>query len=633
MGGKEVLCTQARNYLLGRRLLGATEKVGTVHALLRLMLLAPKHLPRLAAIVGLFTKYGLRDVARQQGLLAIGADEDEELPPDAVADREAHAAGFKRRLIELGPAYVKLGQMLSTRPDILPPAYIRELESLQDDVGAIPLGEVEDTIETELGGRMSKLFEFFDPEPLGTASLGQVHGARLRGGRAVVVKVQRPHVRVALAGDIAFFNELASFMAAHTSVGMRVDVIGVIQQLERALADELDYRIEARSAAVFRRSLAEFPRLIVPKVIEAYSTEKVLTTERVRGVKVDAVSPLARLDHDFTPVAEELTRAYLKGITLDGFFHADPHPGNVFVVMPGTANPLTPAEVVSDERRDTAREATTPLARLEEEAQAAALPVPADVDVRLALIDFGMTARLSNTMRENATRLLMALGDHHGDQVATILIDMGEPTTEFDRAGYVREISSLIARNVELTASEVDAGRIMFDMIDLSFRNGLRLPAEMTLLAKALFNLDGVTRALDPSFTPLDTIRAFANEIAMSRAKRDMSPHRLYQIAMESSDFLAALPRRLDQITARLANNELSTHVDVPQLPLLIVALQKVANRIFSGLVLAGLLVASAMLMPYWRKLGLIGFIMAALVALYIVFTIIASDRKTGRSG
>lgn len=594
------------------------------------MLLAPKHLPRLAAIVGLFTNYGLRDVARQQGLLALGPDEDEELPPEEAANREAHAAGFKRRLIELGPAYVKLGQVLSTRPDILPQPYIRELESLQDDVGPVPLGDVQDTIESELGGRLSKLFEFFDPEPLGTASLGQVHGARLRGGRAVVVKVQRPHVRAALADDIAFFNELAAFLAAHTGVGTRVDVIGVIQQLERALADELDYRIEARSAAVFRRSLAEFPRLIVPKVIEAYSTEKVLTTERVRGVKVNAVSPLARLDHDFTPVAEELTRAYLKGITLDGFFHADPHPGNVFVVMPGTANPLTPAEVVSDERRNEAREATTPLARLEVEAQAAAVPVPADVDVRLALIDFGMTARLSNTMRENATRLLMALGDHHGDQVAAILIEMGEPTTTFDRAGYTREISSLIARNVELTAAEVDAGRIMFDMIDLSFRNGLRLPAEMTLLAKALFNLDGVTRALDPSFTPLETIRAFANEIAMSRAKRDMSPHRLYQIAMESSDFLAALPRRLDQITARLANNELATHVDVPQLPLLIVALQKVANRVFSGLVLAGLLVASAMLMPYWPRLGLIGFVMAAIVALYIVFTILASDRKSG---
>ena len=591
------------------------------------MLLSPKHLPRLAAIVGLFTRYGLHDVAKQQGLLALGTNDDDELPPEEAADREAHAVGFKMRLIELGPAYVKLGQVLSTRPDLLPAPYIRELESLQDDVGPIPLDEVVATIETELGARLSKLFDFFDPEPLGTASLGQVHGARLRGGRAVVVKVQRPHIRAALAEDIEFFRELAAFMAAHSSVGARVDVIGVIQQLERALADELDYRVEARSAAVFRRALAQFPRLIVPKVIEAYSTEKVLTTERVRGVKVDAVSPLARLDHDFTPVAEELTRAYLKGITLDGFFHADPHPGNVFVVMPGTVNPLTPSEVVSDERRGDARPATTPLARLEVEAQEAASPTPADVDVRLALIDFGMTARLSSTMRDAATRLLMALGDHRGDQVAATLIEMGDPTNDFDRKGYTREIASLLARNVELTASEVEAGRILFEVIDLSYRNGLRLPAEMTLLAKALFNLDGVTRALDPSFTPLETIRAFGNEIAMSRAKRDMSPRRLYQIAMESSDLLAALPHRLDQITARLANNDLSTHVDIPQLPSLIVALQKVANRVFSGLVLAGLLVASAMLMQYWPRLGLTGFVIAAVVALYMVFTILVSDR------
>ena len=602
-----------------------------LHASVRSMLLSPRHLPRLAAIIGLFTRYGLRDVAKQQGLLTLGVDDEAERSSEELADIEAQAAGFKNRLIELGPAYVKLGQMLSTRPDLLPAPYIRELESLQDDVGQIPLEEIEATIQSELGARLSKLFDFFDPEPLGTASLGQVHGARLRGGRAVVVKVQRPHIRAALAEDIEFFRELATFMASHTSVGSRVDVVGVIQQLERALADELDYRIEARSAAAFRRSLAQYPRLIIPKVIEAYSTEKVLTTERVRGVKVDAISPLARLDHDFTPLAEELTRAYLKGITLDGFFHADPHPGNVFVVMPGSPNPLTPSEVASDERRVDARAATTPLARLEVEAQAAAAPLPDDVDVRLALIDFGMTARLSTPMRDAATRLLMALGDHRGDQVATTLIEMGDPTADFDRGAYTREIASLVARNLELTAEEVEAGRVLFEVIDLSYRNGLRLPAEMTLLAKALFNLDGVTRALDPGFTPLETIRAFGNEIAMSRAKRDMSPRRLYQIAMESSDLLAALPHRLDQITARLANNDLSTHVDVPQLPSLIVALQKVANRVFSGLVLAGLLVASAMLMQYWPKLGLAGFVISAVAALYMVFTILVSDRD--RSG
>jgi predicted unusual protein kinase regulating ubiquinone biosynthesis (AarF/ABC1/UbiB family) len=153
----------------------------------------------------------------------------------------------------------------------------------------------------------------------------------------------------------------------------------------------------------------------------------------------------------------------------------------------------------------------------------------------------------------------------------------------------------------------------------------------MTLLAKALFNLDGVTRALDPSYTPLDTIRAFGNEIAVERAKRDMSPRRLYQIVMEGSEFLSRLPHRLDQITQRLADNDLSTHVDVPQLPALIVALQKVANRIFSGLVLAGLLVASAQLLPYWRTLGTVGFVIASVLGVHTVVTIMISDRKRDR--
>ena len=594
------------------------------------MLLTPKHLPRLAAIVGLFTRYGLRDIAKQQGLISL-LPAEEDLPPEEIAEQKAHAVGFRKRLIELGPAYVKLGQVLSTRPDLLPEAYIRELETLQDDVGPIPFDEVEQIIEEELGGRISKLFDFFDSEPLGTASLGQVHGARMRGGREVVVKVQRPHIRASLADDLEFFHELAEFMSEHTSVGTRIDVLGVIQQMERAIAEELDYRTEARNAATFRKSLAQFPRIMVPKVIEAYSSERVLTTERIHGVKVDKVSPIARLEHDFTPVAEELTRAYLKSITIDGFFHADPHPGNVFVVLPGTRNPMTPAEVVSGERRDAARPAATPLAQMEVEAQAAALPVPEDVDVRLALIDFGMTARLSASMRDASTRLLMALGDNRGDEVAATLIEQGEPTDDFDRAGYTREIATLIARNVELTAAEVQAGKILFEVIDLSFQHGLRLPAEMTLLAKALFNLDGVTRALDPSYTPLETIREFGNEIAMERAKRDMSPRRLYQIAMESGDFLSRLPHRLDQITQRLADNELSTHVDVPQLPALIVALQKVANRIFSGLVLAGLLVASAQLLPYWRTLGTAGFVIAAVLGIYMVLTIMVSDRKKDR--
>lgn len=592
------------------------------------MILSPRYIPRLAATVGLFTRYGLADFAKQQGLEGLAREpepgEDNGGSPDV-------ARAFRKRLVELGPAYIKLGQVLSTRPDLLPDSYIRELEKLQDDVDPIPFAEVEETVETELGGRLSKMFAEFEHEPLGTASLGQVHAAELRDGRAVVVKVQRPNIRNLLADDIAFFHELASFLTEHTLAGARVDMVGIVQQLERALADELDYRVEARNVATFRRSLAEFPRILVPRVIEAYTTEKVLTTERVRGSKIDTISPLTRLEHDFHPVAEDLTRAYLKQITIDGHFHADPHPGNVFVVLADSTNPMTPSEVKANERRAVERPAVTPLSRLEHAAQREAAPQPPDVDVKLALIDFGMTARLSTTLREQVVRLLLDLADNRGDDAAATLVEIGTELPGFERENYVREIAQLLARNYNLTIGELDAGKVLYELINISYQRGLRLPAELTLLAKALFNLDAVTKAIDPLYSPIPTIREFGNQIAAERARRDLNPRRLYELATRSSDLLMALPHRIDRITERMAANEFETRIDIPQLTLMMRALQKVANRIFSGLVLAGLLVASAMLMPYRRSLATSGFVLAGAIGIWLVLAILWTDRDKRR--
>jgi len=614
------------------------------------MILNPRYLPRLAAIVGLFTRYGLADFARQQGLQVLqgvesdsadGGGSDGDVGGEANGEADggpspSKAAALRKRLVELGPAYVKLGQLLSTRPDLLPPAYIRELSQLQDDVEPIGFADVEQVIEAELGGRLSKLFGDFDPEPLGSASLGQVHAAELRDGRPVVVKVQRPHIRAALAEDVQFFHELAAFLSEHTAAGARVDVVGVVQQLERALADELDYRIEARNAATFRRSLAEYPRLLVPRVIEAYSTERVLTTERVRGVKIDAISPLTRLDHDFAPVVDELTRAYLKQITIDGHFHADPHPGNVFVVLPSHENPSTPSEARAAEARATERRriarrplpAATPLAEMDRQATEVAPPPPPDLDVKLALIDFGMTARLSLVMREQIVRLLMDLADNRGDHAAETLIELGRELPGFDRGAFVHDVAALVARNYDLAVGDVQTGQVLYELIDTAFQRGLRLPAELTLLAKALFNLDAVTRALDPSYNPIETIREFGAQIAAERTRRELNPRRLFQLATEAGNFMTALPHRLDVITQRLASNEFQTRIDVPQLPLLLQGLQKVANRVFSGVVLAGLLIASAMLLPYQRALGTVGFILAGAIGLWMVLSILWTDRR-----
>jgi ubiquinone biosynthesis protein len=593
------------------------------------MLLSPRYLPRIAATVGLFTRYGLADFAKVQGLKGIAPD-PEDVAEDGAEQPEirAQAVAFRKRLVELGPAYIKLGQVLSTRPDLLPETYVEELERLQDDVDPIPPGDVESCIEESLGARISKLFTEFDYEPLGTASLGQVHAAEIRGGRSVVVKVQRPNIRQQLADDIEFFREMASFITSHTQMGQRIDFVGVIQQLERALADELDYRVEARNAMAFRRSLAGFPRILIPRVIEAYTTERVLTIERVRGVKIDEISPLARLDYDLRPVAEELTRAYLKQITIDGHFHADPHPGNIFVVLPRHENPQTPSEIVATDRRVEPRPATTPLSQVEVAAQREAAPQPENIDVKLSLIDFGMTARLSTTMRELIVRLLMSIAENRGDEAAETLIEMGETTSGFERTTYERAMASLIARNYDLAVGEVQAGEILYEVINLSYGNGLRLPAELTLLAKAMFNLDHVTRALDPAFTPIETIREYGNEIAADRARREFSPRRIVQLAGEAGDLMSALPHRLDLITARLANGEFEIRIDTPKVDTLTEALQKVANRIFSGLVLAGIVIASAMLLPYQRPLGMAGFWIAGAIGLYMVITIILGDRR-----
>jgi ubiquinone biosynthesis protein len=595
------------------------------------MILSPKHLSRLRATLGLFTNYGLRDFANRQGLLNLegaGTGGSDGAP---TGDSTSTAKAFRERLVELGPSYIKLGQVLSTRPDLLPRQYIDELEHLQDDVPPMSFEQVEQTIEEELHARISKLFASFEQEPLGSASLGQVHAAELRDGRSVVVKVQRPGLREQLSEDIEFFRELATFLTEHTSAGSRIDLIGVVQQVERALIDELDYRTEARNMASFRKSLATFPHILIPRVIDAYTTHKVLTSERIRGVKIDEIPPISRIDYDFSELADEFAHAYLQGITDSGHFHADPHPGNVFIVLPGRENPRTPAEAAADDRRQVVGPGATAITQSENEAKKLAVVAAAPTDPKLALIDFGMTAHLTGTMRDHVVRLLLAMAENNGDAAAEALIESGEAPEEFNRAAYTRDVSALIARHANQTVEDTPAGVILYEMISIAFREGLKLPAELTLLAKALFNLDAVTRALDPNFNPTQSIREYTAQIANKRAQRDMSPRRLFQMAAETSDLIRALPHRLDILTQKMVSDDFAVRVDTPQLGSLLLGLEKVANRIFTGLVLGGLLVASGLLMAYQRSLGMIGFVLSGALGLWMIFTILIQDRRSRR--
>jgi len=234
-------------------------------------------------------------------------------------------------LEEMGPAYVKLGQVLSSRPDLLPPRYTKALARLQDDVQPFSFEEVSVIVEAELGVRISKAFATFDPVPLAAASLGQVHAATLRDGRPVVVKVQRPEVAQQVAEEFQELARLADFLDAHADVGRRLRLRRVLEEFRASIQEELDYEREADNLRAVDRNLAEFDRIVVPQPIPDYCTGHVLTMERVHGTKITKVSGFARLDFDGTELIDQLFHAYLKQVLVDGLFHADPHPGNVFI--------------------------------------------------------------------------------------------------------------------------------------------------------------------------------------------------------------------------------------------------------------------------------------------------------------
>ncbi|HEX7596283.1 MAG TPA: hypothetical protein VF387_07995, partial [Gemmatimonadaceae bacterium] len=297
----------------------------------------------------------------------------------------------------------------------------------------------------------------------------------------------------------------------------------------------------------------------------------------------------------------------------------------------GRENPKTPAEAAADDRRQIVRPGATPLTQSENEAKALAVAAPPRDEPKLALIDFGMTAHLTGAMRDKVVRLLLAMAENNGDAAAETLMEMGAVPEEFDRAVYVRDVSAVIATKANQTVEETPAGALLYEIITIAYGAGLKLPSELTLLAKALLSLDAVARALDPSFNPSQSIREYTAEIANKRAQRDLSPHRLFQMAAETSDLLRALPHRIDLFTQKLVSDDFAVRVDTPQLGSLLLGLEKVANRIFTGLVLGGLLVASGSLMAYQPRLGMLGFVLAAVVGLWMVGTILIQDRRSRR--
>jgi predicted unusual protein kinase regulating ubiquinone biosynthesis (AarF/ABC1/UbiB family) len=535
----------------------------------------PPKLSRYAAVAGILMKYG-RNVPDAE------AAEESDLPDKLAQDLEA-----------LGPTFIKLGQVLSSRTDLLPPAYLEALARLQDNVEPFAFVDVQRIVEEELGARISKAFSVFEEKPIAAASLGQVHRAALRDGRAVAVKVQRPGVAETIEKDLEALDEIAGFLGSRTETGRRYDLAGMVNEFRTAIMLELDYTKEADNLRTIGANLAEFELIVVPQPVEGYTARRVLTMDYVGGTKVTEVSPVVKLDLERSVLSDMLVRAYLKQIVLDGVFHADPHPGNVLITDTG----------------------------------------------QIALIDLGMIGRLSPQMQERLLKLLLAVSDGRGEDVAEVAITLGEKLPEFNDAGFRRDIAALVGRIGHQNVGQFQIGRVFLDLTQVINNNAMRAPAELTMLGKTLLNLDQVARALDPQLDVNDAIRRNGVELMTRRMKKTATSGGILSTVLEAKEFAEKLPGRVNRVLDALAASELKLKVEVIDDGAIIDGLQKVANRITHGLILAALIIAAAMVMRVdttFRILGYPGlamilFTLAAIGTGYLAYEILRHDRTARR--
>ena len=507
--------------------------------------------------------------------------------------REEDAEKLAHDLEALGPTFIKLGQLLASRADLLPPVYIKALSRLQDDVKPFPFVEVERIVEAELGVRLSKGFGLFEAEPIAAASLGQVHRAALRDGRLVAVKVQRPDIEKRVAEDLETLGELARFLDNHGGMEGRVDFSEMMSEFGKATLTELDYRNEAGNLRMLGRNLSGYKSIVVPQPVDDYTTPRVLTMDYIVGTKVTIISPLARLEVDVEKLGRELVRAYLHQIIIDGFFHADPHPGNVFLTDDG----------------------------------------------RVALIDLGMVGTLSPRIQERLLELLIGAAEGRPDEATDVIIEMGERRDGFDEAGLRRDIAELVARYQRATLEDVQVGRLLLEVNRTAAGHGIKAPPELTLLGKTLLNLDQVVRALAPRLDVNATIRDQSVPLMRKRMIKGVSPGTVLSTMIEAKHFAERLPGRVNRVLDALAGNELRLKVEMIDEGAVIDGLQKVANRIALGLVLAALIVAAAVIMQVptsfrlfgYPGLAMILFIMAASGGAMLAAQIVAHDRTRRR--
>jgi predicted unusual protein kinase regulating ubiquinone biosynthesis (AarF/ABC1/UbiB family) len=403
--------------------------------------------------------------------------------------------------------------------------------------------------------------------------------------------VQRPNIRKQIAEDFDVLEQIAAFLDGHTAIGRRHRFLVILEEFRLTIQQELNYEREAHNLIALGKNLKEFKLIQVPQPVPDYCTRSVLTMEEVEGQKITALGPLALRDLKGAPLAEELFKAYLQQVLVDGLFHADPHPGNVFITSDG----------------------------------------------RIALIDLGMVGHTAPAMQENLLKILMAISEGNGEAAAEVAIQMSEKLEEFAASEFRRRIAQLVALQRDQGLEQLNVGRSLLEVSRIAQEDGLIVPSELVLLGKTMLQLDEVGRILDPAFDTNASIRRHVASLMARRMRKDLTPGSIYSTLLEMKDFTVGLPSRLNRIMDMVAHSELEVKVKSADTKMVMDGMQKIANRITMGIVLAGLIVGASLLAhvttPFrlfgYPGLAMLCFIAAAAGGFWLVIRIFVSDYRS----
>lgn len=508
----------------------------------------------------------------------------------AALAEDSPAQHLRQALEELGPTFVKLGQLLSTRPDLLPPAYIAELKQLQDNVPPVPWAEIEPVIAAELGRPASECFARIETTPLASASLGQVHAATLLDGADVVVKVQRPGIEPLIETDLDILLGLARVAQRRNPWGQLYDLVEMVEEFATLIRSELDYRREARNAERFAANFASARYVHIPRIYGVYTTRRVLVMERLRGIKIDEVSALVAAGYDCRQVARRATRFVFKEILEDGFFHGDPHPGN-YVVLPGTV---------------------------------------------IGVMDFGKVGSLDTRSRINLTLLFIFLIQMDAPSIVDQLVRLGFAGPAGDRRALERDLQRLLRQYHGVALQEIRIAELINALLTLAFRHQLRLPTDFILLFQTLSMMEAAAIKLDPGFdifvvaTPY--VRRFQRKVWLR--PEEWGPE-VMRSALALGDLLIRFPQQAARLAERLERQEVGMQIRIPELPVFLHELDRIANQFTVTLLTAAFIIAIAWLIPLldlawpwniatWLVIG--AFVIVSLSGLWLVWRVLRSD-------